>query len=63
MRAGVLYEEEKGGKLAGLINAREGGEAEVEGYSWKEQAKDQNAQSILDFLAKSYMQTKLNRRE
>ena len=49
MRAGVLYEEEKGGELAGLINAREGGEAKEEGYSRKEWVAEPNAQTIPDF--------------
>ena len=63
MRAGVLYEEEKGGELAGLINAREGGEAKEEGYSRKEWVAEPNAQTIPDFSGKSYTQTKWDRRE
>ena len=63
MRAGVLYEEEKGGELAGLINAREGGEAKEEGYSRKEWVAEPNAQTISDFSGKCYTQTKWDRRE
>ena len=53
MRAGVLYEEEKGGELAGLINAREGGEAKEEGYSRKEWVAEPNDVEHSGFFGKN----------
>ena len=42
----------------GVINAVVAIEAEVEGHSWKESSKYLIAQTIADFLIKTYAQTK-----